>query len=86
MQAYKEEDYTDWFQPEVKPVHIGPYMTEVSNVNHIQPAFQYWDGVDWGLRSLTANASLRNQAHKISSRFQNVPWRGLKAKPEEVLE
>lgn len=84
MRPYNQEDYTDWFGPEIKPVHHGPYLTVLPAALHITPAFQYWDGVDWGLRSVSANSSVRNQADKISSRHQNVPWRGLKVKPEEI--
>ena len=55
---------TDWFPPEVKPVHVGWYMTEVSN-RGLLPL--YWDGKLWR----------QDDCVTYHLGCQNRPWYGL---------
>lgn len=80
MRVYKEEDFTEWFPPEVKPVHFGPFQTKLA-LNKNAVGFQYWGGEFWGFRNLSANHAKENRGFR--STYQNLPWRGLKVKPEE---
>lgn len=64
---------TDWFPPEVKPVHVGFY--ESIAFRHYDELFiLYWDGTEWLLKDLTESCLV-----------QDREWRGLAEKPVEPV-
>lgn len=76
-----EDSVTLWFQPTVKPKHIGVYEVFVRDKSG--PLYRHWDGTHWYLGHNTP----RKAAHKAEVRlivFERylLPWRGLKHKPK----
>jgi hypothetical protein len=62
---------TPWFDGEVHPVRIGVY--ERDHCGNF--SYSYWSGAEWCFGSLTIGGALLN---RVPSRFQDLPWRGLK--------
>jgi len=73
---------TDWFMPEVKPVHVGVYQTCESEIwartwaNH---GYQYWDGKHWGMCNTNPEMAAAEARHH--SPHQVNYWRGLAEQP-----
>lgn len=73
---------TNWFSPDVKPVHVGAY--NISNVNPEDPCatnrlFAYWDGKRWGISEFSPEDAYfyRNDNFVNSGASQEKYWRGL---------
>lgn len=66
---------TDWFPPEIKPIHEGPYEVQ-SIFTEDRIFFSYWNGVNFGVISGTIEAAERNKDER--SIYQDRIWRGLK--------
>lgn len=65
---------TPWFEPEVKPVHVGVYQTHMCGMG---AGYSYWTGASWCDTRGTVAA-----ADKWRYRgSQNKTWRGLAVKP-----
>jgi hypothetical protein len=76
-----KQNLTKWFPPNVKPVHVGVYEVDMSQINpKFDAVFQHWNGAFFGHASTTAAAafSWRNEI----SVEQEFHWRGLAEKPE----
>lgn len=71
-----DQNLTDWYQPDQKPVRIGPY-----EVNSGEPyiRFQFWNGKFWGMLSGTIAECIDNR--DFVSILQSLPWRGLSEDP-----
>ena len=61
----RQEKFTPWFPPEVKPVHVGDYETKTPDSFGIVP--RPWNGQWWGCAYGVAGKSAT----------QNWQWRGL---------
>lgn len=59
---------TPWF--EGTPVRIGVYERDY----HGNLEYSYWNGAGWNFAAKTIGGAFLN---KVSSRFQDLPWRGL---------
>lgn len=74
------ENLTDWFPADVKPVHVGIYWTKDSDGAEW---FSPWQGTHWGfgvsLFGIDQGAWPSNQSGM--SPCQHRPWRGLAEKP-----
>jgi hypothetical protein len=57
---------TEWYPPEIKPVRVGRYQTDM----YVGAVWSYWDGYDWREHE-TGRVML----------FQGRCWRGLAADP-----
>lgn len=60
---------TDWFPPEVRPVHEGPYQVRFGKGEW----FQYWHGTHWGEVAAKPDHCLLYS----KSGFQKNAWRGI---------
>jgi hypothetical protein len=60
---------TPWFEGE-HPVRIGVYERDY----HGNVEYSYWNGAGWNFAAKTIGGAFLN---KVSSRFQDLPWRGL---------
>lgn len=58
---------TEWYPPEIKPVRVGIYQTDM----YVGPVWTYWDGYDWR----------KYETGKVML-FQGRHWRGLATDPE----
>ena len=63
---------TPWFPPEVKPVHVGVYMSDDTPLG---PWFRYWNGKQWGAAAKTIDKAM--ELETISFACQENKWRGL---------
>jgi hypothetical protein len=72
--------FTDWFQAEIKPVHVGVYPIRFFDFesNNVQE-FAHWDGCRWGWA--TNKVSLAYINRDIGQSSQRKEWRGLAEKP-----
>jgi len=73
----KKQKLTDWFPPNVKPVHKGMYEVHVS---HCYPFPRYFDGKKWHIMT-RAEASGTKPFTPCSVDY-GYHWRGLAEKPE----
>jgi len=62
--------YTDWFTPDVKPVHPGVY--QVKSVTNI-PFYRKWDGTKW----FAGASDVRNASRATQVAGWDRSWRGL---------
>ena len=68
------EAVTQWFDGDVKPVHVGPYERKYTGLIR----YCMWDGG----RFLWPHTSAKGAASEfIGSNAQNLPWRGLAEEP-----
>lgn len=67
--------YTDWFPPEIKPVHVGVYELE-----DLPYPFHYWDGARW-FGAGARGEKIRLYAEQVDYGCR-VRWRGLSEKPK----
>ena len=75
--TYTEEQLTEWFPPEVKPVHVGVYQRHYHDVSW----YCYWDG-----KYFSCGTGYAKYAHiESASMNQALKWRGLKQQPAESL-
>lgn len=65
--------YTPWFSGDVKPVRPGVYETDSKGSPF--RCFQFWDGVKWGLASITP--AIAHACAGTTSLCQDDAWRGL---------
>jgi hypothetical protein len=65
--------HTPWFDPGVRPVHVGVYRRR-------WPGGPYacWDGERWRADAATPEVAA---AHEAASRVQDAPWQGLADAP-----
>lgn len=70
-------EMTDWFPPDIKPVHSGVYQTEFA-AGRGDLGYSRWDGVHWRYQYLSKAIAAGSEG--IGS--QNKRWRGLATKPE----
>lgn len=79
---------TPWFPPNVKPVHIGVYLTKIyTDDDPIKgevcgEGFSYWSGHAWSDTGQSIEEAAA-RAKKFVPGFQNKPWRGLAKKPKK---
>ena len=71
MTEYREDQFTAWFPPHIKPVHVGVYPT--------QWGYAYWNGKQWGFGRKTPDLARRFPDYRRKS--QNKRWRGLNFNP-----
>ena len=45
--------FTDWFPPEVKPVHVGLYECRCCYQKY------WWDGTKWWIKSKTVRSAIQ---------------------------
>lgn len=78
--TYTDDDFTDWYPPLTKPVHVGVYQVETVGSEHINccRGYQYWNGERWGSYDLNIASAYTNRMYP--SIFQHHTWRGLKEK------
>jgi hypothetical protein len=77
-----EDSVTLWFQPTVKPKHIGVYQIYARSMGHEQ-LYRYWDGTHWYLgHSTPRKAAKKAEVRLIVFERYLLPWRGLKHKPK----
>ncbi len=68
---------TPWFEPKMKPKHVGIYETETWLAGLW---WAYWDGTRWGCaRRSQIRAELQPD---FTNADQQKPWRGLMEKPQ----
>lgn len=67
---------TEWFPPEIKPVHKGVYERAMCGRG---TRYSFWDGVCWGGWSDKVRWAWGQRG--IPSVVQDAPWRGLRGKP-----
>lgn len=58
---------TDWFPPEIKPVHVGMYETSFFDAGWVYEVHVWWNGRQW--LDCEQGWALIDQ---------NVTWRGLR--------
>jgi hypothetical protein len=63
-----------WFSPEVRPVNVGVYMTEIQYECGPIVGFSFWDGRVWGNQCKTV---LGAEAQHDSVGEQHKRWCGL---------
>lgn len=74
---------TQFFGPEVRPVHEGVYEIFMDSTKGIPDRFAYWDGRVWGLTSGNVDTAYpKIQGHDCYSKHF-IGWRGLANKPKE---
>lgn len=59
-------ELTDWFPPEIKPVHVGEYLSQIFDGGWTYDWMVWWDGRHW-----------RDAENGWALSDQNVTWRGL---------
>ena len=71
---------TEWYPPEVKPVHSGVYEISYSpkSSNKALHGFAHFDGELWGWKQETAERAEKFPVRRVDN-IQNKHWRGLKA-------
>ncbi|WP_334021343.1 hypothetical protein [Burkholderia orbicola] len=77
---------TEWFPPEVKPIHVGVYQacmevfTDRFGTSHIEYGFAKWDGQRWG----AMHTDIKSAAELIPwhAASQSKSWRGLNKEPQ----
>lgn len=72
---------TDWFPPEVKPVHVGVYETQSARFMD-DTWYAYFDGKRWGYCTCTNPEDAFEYRNRQHFRDSDSPWRGLAEKPE----
>ena len=73
MTKYRDDQLTDWFPPEIKPVHVGVYQTDFCGYAH-------WNGKKWGYGRLSPLDAKTCAVYR--SAIQNKSWRGLNFNPQ----
>lgn len=68
---------TPWFPADVKPVHVGVYMTR-THEGERTPWFNKWDGHRWMVSMYSASQA---EKCKALSSYTEFEWRGLAEKP-----
>lgn len=72
---------TDWFPPEVKPVHRGLYIVHLqgdpSMAEAFSPFFCVWDGFMWMAGSHRTGYAIESARLNIPSCHQDKYWRGI---------
>jgi hypothetical protein len=72
---------TEWYPPEIKPVHVGVYEAFMKVIEDrfgsycFESGFAYWNGKSWGAMHTTAA-----EASKLipwTTGAQRKAWRGL---------
>jgi hypothetical protein len=71
---------TQWFAPNVMPVHKGVYQRGVSAFSP-HTMYAYWDGVDWHVGAETYNGAVRHYKNGKKSILTNPSWRGIAQEP-----
>lgn len=82
MGRHKKPKMTDWFPPEVKPVHVGEYNASRCRAPN---ALLWWNGHFWS-RVYWPNESRETQERRKFARSEDghiIEWRGLVEKPNE---
>jgi hypothetical protein len=68
---------TQWFEPEVIPVHTGVYQRGVPRISDTMFGYAYWDGKDWYVSGKTPAGALRYYRLSHKSILTNPSWRGI---------
>jgi hypothetical protein len=68
-----ESGLTDWFSPEIRPVHVGFYLSQIFDGGWIYDWMVWFDGRHWRDHS---GCTLIDQA---------VTWRGLIEQSKEAV-
>lgn len=68
---------TQWFAPNVMPVHVGVYQRGAQSFYSTMHMYSYWDGKDWYTGSRTISGAKRY--YKLGSKtiLHNPSWRGV---------
>lgn len=69
---------TDWFAPDVSPVHVGMYQRDWGDFYTVIGSLDYWDGKCWFIGAAGGPS-------KIPA-TNNKRWRGLAEKPTKKDE
>ena len=78
MKSKQNHTMTDWFPPDVKPVHVGVYEIKLSEYNF--EVYSYWDGSRWCFACINVDDAF-SLKHRETKLFQKRYWRGLAKKP-----
>jgi hypothetical protein len=62
---------TEWFPPEIDPVHVGCYETRYDQNDPV--SYNYWNGIYW----LTTTARPEKPNPPYQSLVQDIQWRGI---------
>lgn len=71
-----EQELTEWFPAEIKPVHIGEY-----NASYLRNPFvrRWWNGQRWSTDySNDRDESEKEMLRQIPTESTDIEWRGLK--------
>lgn len=70
--------YTQWFSPDVKPVHVGVYKRRQ---RHFGIVYALWTGTHWRVgHQDKRNASREFVISVHQPRSNDLPWQGLRKK------
>jgi hypothetical protein len=72
---------TQWFSPNVMPIHVGVYQRGVPAFHKTLHMYSYWDGKDWYVGSSTFNGAKRYYKRGNRSILTNPSWRGIAQQP-----
>jgi hypothetical protein len=75
--------FTDWFDREVPPLHIGVYeVRRKPNGKQIVRWFAYWTGKHWSVTAQTPDKAYacRHKPSKEALRDGGFQWRGVRRK------
>ena len=73
---------TEWFPPEVTPVHAGVYEVKGRQGFENMGIYSYWNGTAWQITAPTRHQAYRNMGSNppnvyTQTSLQKREWRGL---------
>lgn len=72
---------TQWFPPDVFPVHEGVYQRGAKGFFQPICMYSYWDGKHWYVGASTVRGAKRYFKLKEKTVLTNPSWRGIADKP-----
>lgn len=72
---------TQWFAPNVMPVHKGVYQRGVPTFSNNMTVYAYWDGMNWYVSSSTVQGARRYKSQRKVSVLNHASWRGIAEEP-----
>lgn len=75
------QEFTDWFDKSIKPLHIGAYEVR-RKYSGIIRLFSWWTGKRWSYTAQTPDGaeSCRHRRSEEAEREGGFEWRGLRRK------
>jgi hypothetical protein len=69
---------TQWFAPNVMPVHVGVYQRGATAAfSYVPSMYSYWDGMDWYVGASAFSGAKRYYKQGKLSILTNLSWRGV---------